>query len=392
MTAAHTLYPLSETQTDKPALSETSIPRELEIRPVGSIFIDSEEFPCPDLSEWISSDMASKLPMKGQAEAHRNAIRKAERRKASNVRVAEKVEAIDGKKAERMRGCCSVYVIREYPDGRLRHGTQTAYCSNRFCASCAHRRSMRLIGRYSPILREFLKGRWMYHLVLTYKNESKPIERKRISEDIRNFKRREFWKEYGLAGGLYSVEATVNRQSNTFHTHIHLLIFTEKKPIPCIRYGKAENIGRFDVEQVSKELSAEWLSVTGNSSIVYGGKVKGGVYEVLKYITKFQFTDDDKADGIETMPDVMFRSLYEWTVGSRFVSAFGGLYGKVSRAQEMSDEEGEIESELGVDYGDEPYVEYIYEFKNKLDRMVIIAERNYVPSVSRNTYSMVRRE
>ena len=391
MTAGHTLSQVSETQTDKPVVSEAVLsqgPFNVTTEP---ILIDSPDLSYSQVSEWINLDMAHKLPMEGQAQAHRNAIGKAEHRKVLNNKVSRKMETVSRDKAERMRACCAVYTVREYADKRLRHGTQTAYCSNRFCANCAHRRSMRLIQRYRPILKEFGNKRWMYHLVLTYKNEPKPVDRKRISENIRNFKRRDFWKEYGLAGGLYSVEVTYNPGAGTFHTHVHLLIYTEKKPVQCIDYGKEENKGRFQLA-VNEEMADVWEQVTGNSSIVYGGRVKGGVYEVLKYITKFQTTEDGTSAGLEDMPDEKFKALYTWTVGSRFVSAFGGLYGKVSKAQEQEDETGAIETDLANDYGDEPYTEYVYEFRDRLNRFVIIAEREYIPAVSHSSYTFTRRE
>jgi len=149
-------------------------------------------------------------------------------------------------------------------------------CEHRLCPFCASRQSKDKLKKYLPKAVAFVRHSPVpvtpCHLVLTLTHrEGETIRqaKKRLYDAFRKLIRRDFWEEH-FAGGLYKIEATVDK-NGLWHCHLHAVVFRKK-------FVK-------DLEQ----FRSEWLAVTGDSSVLRLDKltdVRSGLVEVLKYITK----------------------------------------------------------------------------------------------------------
>jgi hypothetical protein len=159
---------------------------------------------------------------------------------------------------------CGLHVISRKP---LHH------CDFRLCPFCASRRSQRIIKKYVPASREFLKigSKTPVHLVLTQahrKGELLIESRKRLMASFKKLGKRKFFENH-FAGGLYAVEFTL-AEDGCWHSHLHLLGFRRRF---------------FDIAI----LRAEWLEITGDSHVLRLDKITDistGLREVVKYISK----------------------------------------------------------------------------------------------------------
>ena len=261
-------------------------------------------------------------------------IRKLEDKHRLNLAVGAKIDPLYHHLSVSIASCSTVIERYEFSDGSdLLHSLK--YCGKRFCAICAERRSRRLVRKYAPVIEEFKKGRYGQHIVLTFPSSQELPSRALISRKIRSLCRRKFWEVFGgVAGGFYSVEATLNRDTGLFHPHVHLLLFTNK-PVPCYRRDK--NKRQFWMVETNQALRDEWSSIMkGSAFIVRGQRWDGRIYEMLKYMAK--------QSDILKLNDSQLKHFIEWTAHTRTVSAFGGLYGKLSQV-----DEDELETEADID-------------------------------------------
>jgi len=244
------------------------------------------------------------------------------KRKANSWALAGKYAKFDHKRAGRVAKCgmTAVELVR-VGGGRERH-LMSFLCQDRFCETCARKRSAKLARRYRSVIEQECEGMFGHMLTLTYKNSEKLRERGRIAKDIRNLMRRPVWKRHGgIVGGLYGVEVT--RGEGGWHPHVHLLVFT-RHPIASYTEGKRE--GQWLVA-LNQEVSDAWLEITRDSFIVQGVTWDGNVEEIVKYMTKSP----------ESLPVDELHELTSWARGMRSVSAFGCLYAK--RVPEEIEEE-----------------------------------------------------
>jgi hypothetical protein len=145
-------------------------------------------------------------------------------------------------------------------------------CEFRLCPDCGRRRSRKLQNKYLPAMRGFMLHNKVtpVHLVLTqtHRKENRKESVKRIRDSFGKLQRRGFWKQH-FKGGTWSLEFTKDK-NGLHHTHLHIIGFRRKF---------------FDIEL----LRGEWLSVTGDSHVVYLKKVEDiatGLREVVKYVSK----------------------------------------------------------------------------------------------------------
>jgi len=150
----------------------------------------------------------------------------------------------------------------------------------------------------------------------------------------------ELWKEQ-ITGGVYSLEATYNRNGGTWHPHFHILIET-KKALPKIWVHR---------------LKKAWLRITGDSEVinpspVYGRDDKGrktkqidlkSVRELVKYATK--------AANFCELPEQVVE-FYHAFRNVRKVQAFGTFLGAMKEAaRQLEEEEGKPTDKIGCKCG-----------------------------------------
>jgi len=244
-----------------------------------------------------------------------------ELRKRTNVQLSRKVARFDRKTATKIEQCGHQIKARRCQHGKV-ITRRSRSCKIRFCPVCGHVRSNKLVERYEPVVSDFAEDRYGYFLTLTLGRSWQLPARRDLSKWLRNFFRRKVWQPYVIEGGLYSVEVTYDQRKG-FHVHIHALIFT-KYPMQSHSYDDAV------YNAVNQGFSDAWSAVTPNSSfIVCTKRWDGRIREMLKYLLK-------PADIME-MQDGDLRKLMEWTRGSRMLSAFGGLYGRLSQDDDVDD-------------------------------------------------------
>lgn len=201
-----------------------------------------------------------------------------------HLRVTPSVEAT--KTAAGLATCGNYLHFREYYTvGKVRlHNAQ--FCKQHLvCPLCAIRRGAKALGAYLArweVLQEQHSELKPYLLTLTVKNGEDLDERqshltkslRRLLDRRRNFNAgvpRAPWTELCKAqGAVYTLELT--NKGNGWHPHCHMIILAASQPS-------------------QSDLSAEWLSITGDSMIVDCRPITGdpteGFMEVFKYAVKF---------------------------------------------------------------------------------------------------------
>ena len=187
------------------------------------------------------------------------------------------------------------------------------------CPFCSGRRAAKYVDKSITAVQEVLSGKHNFKpsmITLTVKNGESLTERylhlKNAFKSLQK-RRRDYlsrgtgWTEFvNVVGGIYAYEVTNKGQG--WHPHIHIFALLNNW-----------------IDQ--KALSEEWLSITGDSSIVgvqlVKPKVKAGgltietaMLEVIKYSTKFSdMTLEDTYHAFEVLR------------GKRLLGSFGNLRG-----------------------------------------------------------------
>lgn len=152
-------------------------------------------------------------------------------------------------------------------------------CHDRWCLACGRERA----GKISANLLAVMSARKNRFVTLTLRHNTTPLKDQldRLYRCFTDLRRRAWWKEH-VRGGAAFLEVKVSK-AGRWHPHLHLIV--EGTYLP------------------QKELSREWLAVTGDSSIVdvravdSDGSCAG---YVTKYLTKPAssdvYADTDKLD------------------------------------------------------------------------------------------------
>jgi hypothetical protein len=229
--------------------------------------------------------------------------------------------------ADRLRLCGSKFTAvtcgRHIVERRAHHR-----CDLRLCPFCAPRRSRKIVAKYLPKARAFVRHASTpvtpCHVVLTLKHrrgESLVLMRKRLLEAFKRLTKRKLWSEH-FAGGLYAVEATIGKDG-CWHCHLHVLAFRK-------RFFAAD------------QLKADWLAVTGDSHNLRIDRVKdlqSGLGEVMKYISKPMDINVFTTDHVGQFLNLK---------GARMFSAFGE-FAEFCKTYQPSDNEDQGEAGR-VDY------------------------------------------
>jgi len=148
---------------------------------------------------------------------------------------------------------------------------EACFCKQHFiCPLCAIRRASKYVAAYVPKF-EFLKaqGYWRFYFVtLTVKDG--PVLQERVEHLVRSYNRlRERGRDcargkcssvWGVVdGSVAAVEVTKGAGSGEWHPHLHLVV-AAVEPLPTVE--ESPGVWR------CRKLEAEWLAITGDSSVV----------------------------------------------------------------------------------------------------------------------------
>lgn len=168
-------------------------------------------------------------------------------------------------------------------------------CRNRLCPRCSIARAAKFIARHRTALSQMHSPRL---LTLTFKSipSLTPEALSKMSKDFANLRRRTLWTN-AIKGGLAGTEFTWGKHG--WHPHYHALLDGAYIPV--------------------RELSKLWLTITGDSIIVYlqACTTTSGVYEVAKYVAKGNTFYAHKH---------LVSEYLDVTKGRRFFTTFGTFY------------------------------------------------------------------
>ncbi len=209
---------------------------------------------------------------------------------------------------------CGTYKLVPYP------------CDSIFCPQCAARRSKPLQDRI--LARMDQKNCDYFFLTVTVKS-LEDLSREKIDRLVEMFgelRESNEWKQSGILGGVYSIEATYTDAG--WHPHLHILIETKR--------------GAFALHHIER-FKKRWLAITGDSHVLHlkkmygisekGRKTRkidvGALRELVKYATKsasFSHRGDKVLEFFNAFKSV------------RRMQAFGSFLGTVKEKEEEDEE------------------------------------------------------
>lgn len=124
------------------------------------------------------------------------------------------------RRAERLQACHRVPAIMEGPDGLP--ALCRARCRDRVCPTCARRRGREAAERIGR-----LATRWNSCRFYTFTQPDRPGESlrdaiRRLLVSWRKLRSMDAWKVH-VAGGVYCLEVTRNREKGSWHPHLHVI-------------------------------------------------------------------------------------------------------------------------------------------------------------------------
>lgn len=285
-------------------------------------------------------------------------------RKRSSVALSSRISSFDDRRANRMSGCCSVVsriAVRNKTTGQVRYEFQpTITCKDRLCPHCARTRSTKLSNKLSEPLRDIqkLNGLQVSFLTLTFRNTQELRTFDELTRARKKLFKSKFWKEYGLVGSIGTLEVKLGQGSGLWHSHFHIVVFTEKE-LPT-------DNGKWTIE-TNQRLADEWYSITGDSFIIRGVSFDGNYQEILKYISK----------GTEEMTDGQLQDFCTWSKGRRFLFMTGQLYNNKQLKTLIKQAEEEEEDQVVIGEDEEIIETARLHFFPRLNNYVVMNVQTY---------------
>ncbi len=243
------------------------------------------------------------------------------------------------KKADKIYNCGNYLVFQKFADNSMRL-KEAYFCRQRLCTMCNWRRSLKIFSQVSKIM-DSMKNETEYEylfLTLTIRKVDGPELKKAISEMIQGFlkliRRNRVCK--CVHGTFRALEVTYNKESETFHPHLHIVLAV----------NKAYLAGKYYIKQ--NEWADMWRDCMNLDyvPIVHIEKTKGdnkkAVAECAKYATKEEdLFDMDENNEKKAIDEVIF-TLDEALKGRRLIS-FSGVFKDYQKKLKLQDpEDGDL--------------------------------------------------
>lgn len=213
---------------------------------------------------------------------------------------------------DRIAACCSgSRVMQDNATGRLVRVAMA--CDSRLCPRCAITRSVQTKLAVTEIIGRMDSPR-LLTLTLAATDSPLSVQIDRLRACFREFRRHQSWKRH-VRGGVALLECTYRPKTDQWHPHLHLVV-------DAIYWRQ-------------QAISAEWLAVTGDSSIVdirmVNSKAAAAAY-VAKYVSKCPKHSETPAE-----------RRCEWAAamhGQRIMQTWGSLHGSRTRPAKTPRPEG----------------------------------------------------
>lgn len=277
----------------------------------------------------------------------------------------EQVDAINFEnKAHNIENCARQWFFDVYRMQGVRDLKNIFLCKDKFCHNCQTLQQAVRLTRFSPILEDLTEnGKYIYHIVFTVPNVpgialQSTVSRMKtaFSTIIRYF--RGFQKlsyglhNYGFLGGIRGLEVTT--PENEYHAHFHCALafdkplFKDKDKVCKFSYDYRYKPPRFVRMFSSFEILLQkiWYCLINDIAVtpenvekvkdgysVTCDEVVGTVYEVFKYVIKFEHTDEGRL----SMTYEQFKTLYRALKNVHVFQGYGCFRGVAD--PKLSDEE-----------------------------------------------------
>lgn len=245
------------------------------------------------------------------------------------------------KKYIRVKDCGTFLEFKKYKNGQVVLSGAN-FCKDRLCPACAKRRSLKVFGQLSKVLNDLKKYNYKYlFITLTLRNCRRcdlDDTLLKLSKGFKKFINTKYFRNRVFFGCFRSTEITRNKEQDTFHPHLHLLVAVKKD------YFKKTNKNYVKKEDLIKIwrrcLGINYNPVCDIRAVKNEEKVS---FEVSKYITKgsdFLYKDDTKiTDELVELLSVALHS-------KRFISYVGCFY---KSRQKLRLQDKDIEKNINVD-------------------------------------------
>lgn len=245
------------------------------------------------------------------------------------------------KKFIRVRDCGTFLEFKRYENGQVVLSGAN-FCKDRLCPQCSKRRSLKVFGQLSKVLNDLKKYNYKYlFITLTLRNCRRcdlDDNLQNLSKGFSKFIKTKYFKSNIFFGAFRSTEITRNREQDTFHPHLHLLVAVKQNyfSINNKNYVKKEDL----VKIWRRSLGIDYDPICDIRAVKNEEKVS---FEVSKYITKgsdFLYKDDEKTT--DELVDLLSVALHS----KRFISYVGCFY---KSRQKLRLQDKDIEKNINID-------------------------------------------
>lgn len=273
--------------------------------------------------------------------------RKWKERKQKNVKLANIFNSLDysSKFVSNIHSCAEHLSFKRASDGSLRL-FQMYTCKNKQCAICSWRRSMKYQVQISKIVEEAMirkpKGRFIF-LTLTVENVSGEELNHEMSYLSEAFNRLMKYKKVSknIIGFLRATEVTRNELMDTYHPHIHVLLFVS----PTYFKNKENYISQDEWTDLwKKSAKLDYYPIVDVRAIKPKNEktsdIRSAILETAKYPVKPMELTVESAKVVDELQKGLYRKRQ---------IAFGGLFKQIKKELELDDiENGDL-----INLGDE---------------------------------------
>ena len=245
------------------------------------------------------------------------------------------------KKYVRVKDCGTFLEFKQFENGQV-FLSGANFCKDRLCPACAKRRSLKVFGQLSKVLNDLKQYNYKYLFVtLTLKNCRRcdlDCTLELLSKGFIKFTKTKYFRNKVFWGAFRSTEITRNKEQDTFHPHLHLLVAVKQNyfSINNKNYMKKEDL----VKVWRKCLNIDYDPICDIRAVKNEEKVS---FEVSKYITKgsdFLYKDDERTT--DELVELLSVALHS----KRFISYVGCFY---KSRQKLRLQDQDIEKNINID-------------------------------------------
>lgn len=289
-------------------------------------------------------------------------------KKLANLTYADYLEVLNFKKAVNVGQCGNVLRFAKTDDGLRLY--QTWFCHSRLCPLCSWRRSIKNSYELRVILDKLYKEQpstVFLFLTLTEENSDFGNLRSNLKSMNRSIYRLFKYKDVtrDLLGYVRSTEITVNRKSNTFHQHVHILLAMKSSYFKDGHY-----LSQNDWSKLWKRArKLDYLPVV-NIKRVRASKKDRSLIASAKEVAKYQVKENDYISNDKETDLPIVDELEHALAGTRQLS-FGGLLKKIRHDLLLDEKEDDLINVDGEKDDNQVIDTVMYKWNSKVNNYVM---------------------